>query len=121
MSHIVTVVAIFRSEQEIYFVSMTAMKLMRAFAAGVHEIQKFLPQLWGMARELYHEIMGFIFFALTLFFVFGGQGLIRSYQALGDDPDAEARLILVGLFVVMFGGFGVSSFRRERRIARSRK
>ena len=100
---------------------MTAMQLMRAVAAGVHEIQKFLPQLWGMARELFHEIMGFVFFALTLFFVFGGQGLIRSYQELGNDPDAVARLALVSVFVLMFGGFGISSFRRARRIAKSRK
>lgn len=97
------------------------MQLMRAIAAGVHEIQKFLPQLLGMARELFHEVMGFVFFALTLFFIFGGQGLVRSYQALGDDPDAGARLMLVGLFVVMFGGFGISSFRRARRIAKGRK
>ena len=97
------------------------MRLMHAVAAGVHEIKKFLPQLLGMAKELFHEVMGFVFFALTLFFVFGGQGLIRSYQALGADPDAGARLILVGLFVVMFGGFGFSSFRRARRIAKTRK
>ena len=97
------------------------MRLMHAVAAGVHEIRKFLPQLLGMAKELFHEVMGFVFFALALFFVFGGQGLIRSYQALGTDPDAGARLILVGLFVVMFGGFGFSSFRRARRIAKTRK
>ena len=97
------------------------MQLMRAIAAGVHEIQKFLPQLLGMARELFHEVMGFVFFALTLFFIFGGQGLVRSYQALGNDPDAGARLVVVALFVVMFGGFGISSFRRARRIAKGRK
>ena len=94
------------------------MQVMRAVAAGVYEVRKFLPKLWRMAQELFHEVMGFVFFALTLFFIFGRQGLIRTYQDLGSEPGAWGRLLVVGFFVLLFGGFGVSSFLRARRISR---
>ena len=70
------------------------MQVMRAVAAGVYEVRKFLPKLWRMAQELFHEVMGFVFFALTLFFIFGRQGLIRSYQDLESEPGGWGRLLL---------------------------
>lgn len=96
------------------------MQVMRAVAVGAYEIRKLVPKLWRMTRELFHEITGFVFFALTLFFVFGRQGLIRSYQDLEDQPGGWGRLLLVGFFVLLFGGFGVSSFMRARRISKER-
>ncbi len=94
------------------------MQVMRAVAAGVYEVRKFLPKLWRMAQELFHEVMGFVFFALTLFFIFGRQGLIRSYQDLESERGGWGHLLLVGFFVLLFGGFGVSSFLRAKRISR---
>ena len=93
---------------------------MRAAAVAVQEVRAFIPKLWGLIREVFHEVMGFVFFAVTLFFVFGGQGLIRSFQKLDSDPEALGRLILVALFALMFCGFGVSSFRRAKRISKTR-
>ena len=94
------------------------MQVMRAVVAGVYEVRKFLPKLWRMAQELFHEVMGFVFFALTLFFIFGRQGLIRSYQDLESEPGGWGRLLVVGFFVLLFGGFGMSSFLRAKRISR---
>lgn len=99
---------------------MTVMQLMRALAAGWSEMHKFGPKLWRMARELFHEVMGFIFLSLTLFFIIGRQGLYRTYQNLDSDPDAMGRLVLVTAFVLMFGGFGISSFRRAKRLSRGK-
>ena len=99
---------------------MTVMQLMRALAAGWFEIHKFGPKLWRLARELFHEVMGFIFLSLTLFFIIGRQGLYRTYQNLDRDPDAMGQLILVAAFVIMFGGFGISSFRRAKRLSRGK-
>ncbi len=99
---------------------MTVMQLIRALSAGWFEIHKFGPKLWRLARELFHEVMGFIFLSLTLFFIIGRQGLYRTYQSLDGDPDAMARLILVTAFVLVFGGFGISSFRRAKRVSRGK-
>ena len=97
------------------------MQVMRALAARVHEFRKFVPKLWRMARELFHEVMGFVFLALALFFTVGRQGLVRTYQDLESEPGGWGRLLLVGFFVLLFGGFGVSSFLRARRISRGRQ
>jgi hypothetical protein len=77
--------------------------------------------MWRLAMELFHEVMGFIFLALALWFTLGNQGLIRTLQTLEENPDNMAQLLVVLLFVVMFGGFGISSFLRARRISRGQK
>ena len=94
------------------------MPLIRAVAAGANEIRKFLPRLWAIVRELFHEVVGFVFIALALFFTVGRAGLIHAIQNVKEDPDSLPRLLLVGLFVAMFTGFGVSSFLRARRISK---
>jgi hypothetical protein len=48
----------------------------------------------------------------------GRAGLIHAIQNVQEDPDSFPRLLLVGLFVAMFAGFGVSSFLRARRISK---
>ena len=99
---------------------MTVMQLMRALAAGWYEIHKFGPRLWRLGRELFHEIMGFVFLSLTLFFIIGRQGLIRTYQNLDSDPEAMVQFVLVAVFVIMFGSFGISAFRRAKRLSRGK-
>ena len=97
------------------------MQLMRAAEAAFGEFRKLVPQVWRLARELFHEVMGFIFLALALWFMLGSQGLVRTLQTLESNPDGVPQLLVVLLFVVMFGGFGISSFLRARRISRGRK
>jgi hypothetical protein len=97
------------------------MQLMRAAEAAFGEFRKLVPQVWRLARELFHEVMGFIFLALALWFTLGSQGLVRTIQTLDNNPDGVPQLLVVLLFVVMFGGFGISSFLRARRISRGRK
>ncbi len=96
------------------------MRIIRATAAGFSEVKKFIPRLWGIARELFHEVMGFIFLALALFFTVGRAGLINAIQNIDKNPDSFPQLVLVALFVLMFGGFGISSFLRARRISKGR-
>jgi hypothetical protein len=100
---------------------MTAMQVMRIIGLAVEEFKKLIPRLWGIARELFHEVIGFIFMAVSLFFVFGSGGLIRTIKDLDSDPDSVGRLLLVSAAVLMFGGFGLSSFVRARRISRERQ
>jgi hypothetical protein len=96
------------------------MKLLKALAAGVQESTAFFPRLLGILRQLWNEVMGFIFFALALFFTFNANGVVQSLQALKTDPDAVPKLLLAGLFAGMFAWFGYTSFRRARKLQRSR-
>jgi hypothetical protein len=97
------------------------MPLMRAFAAGASEVMKFVPRLWAIARELFHEVMGVFFIAFALFFTVGRAGLIHAIQNLEKEPDGLLRLVVVASVVLMLGGFGVSSFLRARRISKGRE
>jgi len=99
---------------------MTVMQLMRALAAGWFEIHKFVPKLWRLARELFHEVMGFIFLSLAVYFIIGRQGLYQAYGKLDKDPDGWGSFGLVLIFVLMFGGFGISSFMRAKRLSRGK-
>ncbi len=94
------------------------MQLMRAVSVAVQEFRKLIPKLWRLARELFHEVMGFIFLAISVFFIVGRQGLIRTYQNLDENPDSFPGLLVVLAFVLVFGFFGITSFIRARRISR---
>lgn len=102
------------------FGSMMAAMVTKLLSIGLNEVRKFVPKLWGMARELFHEVTGFIFFAFAAFFTFGSEGLISNFQNMDTDPNALLKLVAVGLFVATMLGFGISSFRRAKRIARDR-
>jgi hypothetical protein len=97
------------------------MLLLRVARAAVDEFGKLIPRLWRIARELFHEIIGFLFLALSLFFIVGRGGLIPTYRSLDENPDKLPQLLLLLLFVVLFGVFGISSFLRARRISRERQ
>lgn len=93
------------------------MKVLKAASAGFAEVRSFLPKLWGLARQLFNEIMGMVFLALAIFFTVGAHGLVHTYRELDDNPDQFKTFLVLSVFVLMFTGFGVSSFLRARRIA----
>jgi hypothetical protein len=97
------------------------MELVRAAGAAFGEFSKLIPRVWRLARELFHEVTGFVFLALALWFILGNQGLLRTLQSLEEKPDSMPQLLIVLLFVLLFGGFGISSFLRARRISRGQK
>ncbi len=97
------------------------MKLLKAASAGFSEIRSFLPKLWGLARQLFNEIMGMVFLALALFFTVGAHGLVHTYQALDEDPDQFTTFLVLAAFVLMFTTFGVSAFLKARRISRGKE
>jgi hypothetical protein len=96
------------------------MQFGRALSAGIQEVRKFFPQLWRITRQIFQEVVGFIFLAFAIWFIFGREGLIGAFQDLDGDGDSVLKLVLTGLFVLMLVGFGISSFLRARRISRER-
>ena len=94
------------------------MKILDAAGAGLKETLSFFPRLLGIFQQLWNEIIGFLFFALALFFTFNPSGVVHSYNALDTDPDALIKLALAGVVSVMCFYFGYSSFRRAKKIQR---
>jgi hypothetical protein len=95
------------------------MKILRAASAGWGEILNFVPKLWALARQLFNEVMGMIFLALAVFLIFGAQGLIHTFRQLEERPGSFWQLLALSGMVLLLGWFGVSSFLRARKIARS--
>jgi len=97
------------------------MRLWNAITAAGTEAGRFLPRLWSLATELFHEVIGFVFFALAVFFLVGAHGAVQSFRSLGESPDELPGFLASMFFVLLFAGFGVSSFRRARRGSRRRR
>lgn len=95
-------------------------RVLRALTAGWQEMSDFVPRLLSILRQLWLEVIGFVFFALSLFFAMSANGVVQSFQRLDKDPEALPKFLLALVFVLMFGWFGWSSFRRAKRAARDR-
>jgi hypothetical protein len=65
---------------------------------------------------LWNELIGFIFIVLA---VVAGFSAVRTALALEGKPENMVKLIMTALFVIVMGAYGISSFRRARRISRS--
>jgi hypothetical protein len=95
------------------------MKIFQAASAGWAEVQSFVPKLWALARQLGNEIVGMMFLALAVFFLFGAHGVIETYRQLDEQPDKVIQLGLGIGAVLVLCWFGLSSFLRARHISRN--
>jgi hypothetical protein len=73
------------------------------------------------ARTLWNEVIGFLFLCLAVMF---GSYTIHSYlgylRASADtSPGQLIRLVMSGFCTLIMLWYGISSFRRARRISRS--
>jgi hypothetical protein len=86
------------------------MELVRKFVGHV------LPGVMRPLRILWNEIIAFVFFALAAIATPSAWRTAKTY-----DGDAESffRMLLTGLFALVMLCFGVGSWRRARKIARS--
>jgi hypothetical protein len=83
---------------------------------GRQFIRHVVPEVLRPARTLWHEVIGFLFLALAVLPIPAG---IREARSFDGQPGSVVRLALTVLFVVIMGGYGISSFRRARKISRS--
>ena len=85
-------------------------------AHGAEFIRHVVPQVIRPIRSLWHEVIGFLFLSLA---VLGGMSGLRIARNFDGSPETMFRLIVTGCFVLIMGGYGVSSFLRARKISRS--
>ena len=64
---------------------------------------------------LWNQVIGFLFVVLALWAV---PSTVRSIREFDGDLESFFRVLLTGLFVLLMGGFGVSSFRRAHKTSR---
>jgi hypothetical protein len=89
---------------------------------GVSEFTKHVvPAVLKPARTLWNEVIGFFFICLAVLF---GSGVVRAYNGYVSDPPDQAtghllRIIMAGFCTLLMLYFGISSFRRARKISRS--
>jgi hypothetical protein len=74
-------------------------------------------RVWLILRTLFHEVMGVLFLAMA---GWGALWMLRTWRSFDGGAEDLFRMVLVGAFVLMMGGFGLSSFWRARRIARGK-
>jgi hypothetical protein len=75
-----------------------------------------IPAVVRPAHTLWHEVIGFCFLALAALPIPSG---IRAFRDLDNGNGSLLRLILTVAFVTIMAGYGISSFRRARKISRS--
>ncbi len=99
---------------------MPKRNIYRDGARVYQESRRFLgfvvPAVLKPARTLWHEILGFVFVAMAIAFVFSGFRVIRQFDG---SAGAVLRLAMLAIGVCLLGGYGISSFLRARRISRS--
>jgi hypothetical protein len=67
-------------------------------------------------RVLWNEVIGFVFVVLALWSV---RSSIHAYREFDGDMDSMFRLGMTWFFTALMAIFGIHSFIRARRIARS--
>jgi hypothetical protein len=87
-------------------------KSSRTYGAVLGGVRATLGHFAAVARQLWHEITGFIFLA---FAVFGAGAVVKEYLAYRAGGVGLNRVELAAGFTLLFGWFGVSSFWRARR------
>ena len=76
-----------------------------------HFVRNIVPAIVKPAHALWNEVIGSIFVCLAIMF---GSYTVR-YAIKGD----SGRLVVAGLATCIMLGYGISSFRRARKISRS--
>ena len=83
---------------------------------GVEFVRHVVPRVVQPLHSLWNEVIGFLFLSLAFL---GGISRYRMYRRFDGSAETFFRLILAGLFVLIMTIYGISSFRRARKISRS--
>jgi hypothetical protein len=83
---------------------------------GVSLVKHIVPGVMRPIRSLWNEVIGFVFLSFAFLGAINAYRTVRNFD--GEVKDLF-RLILTGIFVLIMASFGISSFRRARKITRS--
>jgi hypothetical protein len=75
-----------------------------------------IPAAVKPVHSLWHEVISFIFVVFAIAAGFAGY---KTYSHFTGDPGDLVRMVLCGIFVVIMGAYGLSSFLKARKISRS--
>jgi hypothetical protein len=85
----------------------------KAIRHGGSFLKHIIPAVVKPMHALWNEVIGFFFLCFALFFG------IRTYTYFRSSNGDLMRVVMTGFFVLVFACFGISSFRRARKISRS--
>ena len=83
--------------------------------ASVHFARNTLPVAMRPARILWHQMIGFLFLVVAI------APARFEYKALMNfkgDAESWVKAILAGVFILIMGLYGISSFLKARKISR---
>jgi hypothetical protein len=75
-----------------------------------------LPGVMKPLRVVWNQIIGFMF---LVFAIFSLRHVYKSFMEFNGDGNSIFRLAISGIFGLIMGIYGISSFWRARKISRS--
>jgi hypothetical protein len=84
-------------------------------------LKHIVPAIVKPIHALWNEVIGFLFLSFATIFGFRTATYIRQLLRSTDanSGDALLRVVMAGFCTLLLGWYGVSSFRRARKISRS--
>ena len=92
------------------------MSTARLVHQGYQFVRHVVPAVIRPAHSLWHEVIGFLFLSLATIPV---PSAIRTIRELENGKGSMLRLVVTVAFVTIMAGYGISSFRKARKISRS--
>lgn len=87
-----------------------------SMSRGRQFMQYVLPAVMRPLRVLWNQIIGFVFLVLTIWAL---PRCVHSVREFDGQIESLFRLLLTCLFVIIMGAFGIYSFLRARKAAKS--
>ena len=83
---------------------------------GREFVRHIVPQIIKPIRTLWNEMIGFVFLCLAAVPI---PRTFRDYRQYTETGEGLFRVVLSALFITLMAVFGIHSFLRARKIARS--
>jgi uncharacterized membrane protein len=83
---------------------------------GAQFVKHVVPAVIKPLHSLWNQVIGLLFISFAVMAAFSG---IRAWRDFAGDAQSLFRVILSAIFSLIMAGYGISSFRRARKISRS--
>ncbi len=83
---------------------------------GREFVRHILPQIIKPIRALWNEMIGFVFLCLAVVPI---PRTYRGYRQFSETGEGLFPLVVSAIFIAVMAAFGIHSFLRARKIARS--